>query len=179
MKNTEKLQDTLYKEFKSRTKEDYTSVPAFYKGYYYYHVIKKGENYRRYYRTEKLKGSSTLILDCMKLSKGKEFFDVGSHEISPDSVSLAYCIDTNGDEKYGFYIKNIETGKVKRELKKQIEPDFSWGMDSTEIFYVTVDKSKRPYRVWKHIVGTNEKDDGTKHDGSRNNTRKRTCNVSS
>ena len=159
MKNTEKLQDTLYKEFKSRTKEDYTSVSAFYKGYYYYHVIKKGENYRRYYRTEKLKGSSTLILDCMKLSKGKEFFDVGSHEISPDSVSLAYCIDTNGDEKYGFYIKNIETGKVKRELKKQIEPDFSWGMDSTEIFYVTVDKSKRPYRVWKHIVGTNEKDD--------------------
>ena len=159
MKNTEKLQDTLYKEFKSRTKEDYTSVSAFYKGYYYYHVIKKGENYRRYYRTEKLKGSSTLILDCMRLSKGKEFFDVGSHEISPDSVSLAYCIDTNGDEKYGFYIKNIETGKVKRELKKQIEPDFSWGMDSTEIFYVTVDKSKRPYRVWKHIVGTNEKDD--------------------
>ena len=159
MKNTEKLQDTLYKEFKSRTKENYTSVPAFYKGYYYYSIIKKGENYRRYYRTEKLKGSSTLILDCMKLSKGKEFFDVGSHEISPDSVSLAYCIDTNGDEKYGFYIKNIETGKVKRELKKQIEPDFSWGMDSTEIFYVTVDKSKRPYRVWKHIVGTNEKDD--------------------
>ena len=159
MKNTEKLQDTLYKEFKSRTKEDYTSVPAFYKGYYYYSVIKKGENYRQYYRKEKLKGSSTLILDCMKLSKGKEFFNVGSHEISPDSVSLAYCIDTNGDEKYGFYIKNIETGKVKRELKKQIEPDFSWGMDSTEIFYVTVDKSKRPYRVWKHIVGTNEKDD--------------------
>ena len=159
MKNTEKLQDTLYKEFKSRTKEDYTSVPAFYKGYYYYSVIKKGENYRQYYRKEKLKGSSTLILDCMKLSKGKEFFDVGSHEISPDSVSIAYCIDTNGDEKYEFYIKNIETGKVKRELKKQIEPDFSWGMDSTEIFYVTVDKSKRPYRVWKHIVGTNEKDD--------------------
>ena len=159
MKNTEKLQDTLYKEFKSRTKENYTSVPAFYKGYYYYSIIKKGENYRRYYRKEKLKGSSTLILDCMRLSKGKEFFDVGSHEISPDSVSLAYCIDTNGDEKYGFYIKNIETGKVKGELKKQIEPDFSWGMDSTEIFYVTVDKSKRPYRVWKHIVGTNEKDD--------------------
>ena len=159
MKNTEKLQDTLYKEFKSRTKENYTSVPAFYKGYYYYSIIKKGENYRRYYRKEKLKGSSTLILDCMRLSKGKEFFDVGSHEISPDSVSIAYCIDTNGDEKYEFYIKNIETGKVKRELKKQIEPDFSWGIDSTEIFYITVDKSKRPYRVWKHIVGTNEKDD--------------------
>ena len=34
MKNTEKLQDTLYKEFKSQTKEDYTSVSAFYKGYY-------------------------------------------------------------------------------------------------------------------------------------------------
>ncbi len=159
MSDTEKLQQNLFNEFKSRTKENHISTPAFQKGYYYYNQIKKGDNYRKYYRKIKLNDKPQLILDCMKLSKNLEFFDLGDYEISPDNKSLLYCIDTDGNEKYELYIRNIKTGKIKRELNLEIEPDFVWGYDSNSFFYVIADDSKRPYQIWKHIIGSNEKDD--------------------
>jgi len=159
MKNTTQLQKKLFNEFKSRTKENHISTPSYYKGYYYYNEIKKGDNYRKYYRKKFLNGKPELILDCMKLSKNKDFFKLGDYTISPDNIFILYCVDTDGNEKYELYIKNIKTGKIKRELNLEIEPDFVWGNDSNAFYYVTADNSKRPYRIWKHIVGTNEKND--------------------
>ena len=109
----------LFNEFKSRTKEDYTSIPSYYKGFFYYNDIKKGEDYKRYYRKKTLKSKPELFLDSMKLSQGKEFFELGHYEISHDNKSLLYCVDTDGNEKYELYLKNIETGKIQRELKKE------------------------------------------------------------
>lgn len=158
MKGTKTLQKELFNEFKSRTKEDYTSIPSYYKGFFYYNDIKKGEDYKRYYRKKTLKSKPELFLDSMKLSQGKEFFELGHYEISHDNKSLLYCVDTDGNEKYELYLKNIETGKIQRELKKEIEADFVW-KNLNEFYYVTADDSKRPSSIWKHIVGNDEKDD--------------------
>jgi len=159
MKDTEKLQKTLFNEFKSRTKEDHISTPSFCKGYYYYNEIKKENNYRKYYRKKNLNDKPELILDCMKLSKNFDFFELGDYEISPDNKSILYCIDTDGNEKYELYIRNITTGKAIRELNIEIEPDIIWGYDSNSFYYVLADKSKRPYQIYKHIIGEDEKND--------------------
>jgi len=158
MKGTKTLQKELFNEFKSRTKENYTSIPSYYKGFFYYSDIKKGEDYKKYYRKKTLKSKPELFLDCMKLSKGKEFFELGHYEISHDNKSLLYCVDTDGNEKYELYLKNIETGKIQRELKKEIEADFVW-KNLNEFYYVMADESKRPSSIWKHTIGTDEKDD--------------------
>ena len=158
MKGTKTLQKELFNEFKSRTKENYTSIPSYYKEFFYYNDIKKGEDYKKYYRKKTLKSKPELFLDCMKLSKGKEFFELGHYEISHDNKSLLYCVDTDGNEKYQLYLKNIETGKIQRELKKEIEADFVW-KNLNEFYYVTADDSKRPSSIWKHTIGTDEKDD--------------------
>ena len=158
MKGTKTLQKELFNEFKSRTKENYTSIPSYYKGFFYYNDIKKGEDYKKYYRKKTLKSKPELFLDCMKLSKDKEFFELGHYEISHDNKSLLYCVDTDGNEKYELYLKNIETGKIQRELKKEIEADFVW-KNLNEFYYVTADDSKRPSSIWKHTIGTDEKND--------------------
>ena len=158
MKDTKTLQKNLFNEFISRTKEDYISIPSYYNDYYYYYEIIKGENYKRYYRKKTLKSKPELFLDCMKLSQGKEFFELGYYEISPDNNNILYCIDTDGNEKYELYIKNIKTGKIKRELQKEIEADFTW-KNLNEFYYVTADDSKRPSNIYKHIIGADEKDD--------------------
>ena len=30
----------------------------------------------------------------------------------------------------------------------------AWSLDASALFYVTVDEAWRPYRVWRHAVGT-------------------------
>jgi len=35
----------------------------------------------------------------------------------------------------------------------------AWSLDGSALFYVTVDDTWRPYRVWRHIVGTPTTDD--------------------
>ena len=48
--HTKELQDDLFKEMKARIKEDDTSVPYFYNGYYYITRFEKGKDYPIYAR---------------------------------------------------------------------------------------------------------------------------------
>ena len=50
MSDTEKLQQNLFNEFKSRTKENHISTPAFQKGYYYYKLLKTTDEYHSLYK---------------------------------------------------------------------------------------------------------------------------------
>ena len=49
-------------------------------------------------------------------------------------------------------------------MKDQVEGvgyggGLQWGKDNTVFFYVTEDSAKRPYKIWKHVVGTNQSED--------------------
>ena len=61
MKDTKTLQKKLFNEFKSRTKEDYISIPSYYKDFYYNYEIKKRENYKRYYRKKNIKKQTRIV----------------------------------------------------------------------------------------------------------------------
>ena len=73
---------------------------------------------------------------------------------APDESLLAYSTDFSGDERYTLRIKDLATG---RTLPDEIPDTFygcAWSLDASVLFYVTVDEAWRPYRVWRHRVGT-------------------------
>ncbi len=160
MSPTQPLQDKLYKELVSYLVETDQSVPRKKGDYYYYSRTVKGQNYRIYCRR---KGSMTapeqVLLDLNQLAEGKEYLNLGIYEVSPDQRYLAYSIDDTGAESYTLRVKDLETGEL---LADQIDGAYysvEWAADSQNLFYNVIDAANRPYKLFRHTLGTDAKDD--------------------
>ena len=95
-----------------------------------------------------------VLLDGNQLAKGQGFFSLGAYSVSPDDALLAYSTDFSGDERFTLRIKNLATGEVLPDEVPNTFYGCAWSLDATALFYVTVDDAWRPYRVWRHAVGT-------------------------
>lgn len=160
LKETEKLQKKIYEEIVGRIKKDDESVPYDFKGYKYYTRFEKGGEYLVYCR-QKLEENSTeqIMLDGNKMAKGHPFFSIGSWEISHNNQILAYSVDTVSRRKYTIHFKDLKTGKVFKENIKNTSGNISWANDNKTIFYTVKDETLRPYRIYKHILGTDVSND--------------------
>ena len=159
MKSTKNIQNLLYKEFLSRTKENHKSIPYLYKGWLYFTTITKGENYKRYYRRRENTNTDILILDCVELAKKHKYWEIGDYDISPNGVNLAYTVDTTGSEDYKLYVIDLDTNKSILEINIDICNTICWSYDNKNIYYPTEDDTGRPSKVWKHSLRTSVKDD--------------------
>jgi len=160
MKSTEGLQETLYNEMKGRIKETDVSVPVKIDDYYYYNRTEKDKQYEIHCRKKgSLDAQEEIILDENTLAEGKDYFSIGVFEVSPDHRLLAYSTDTEGSEKYIIYIKDMTTGELLKEMIPNTYYSLEWTNDSKTFFYNTLDDSMRPYKVFRHILGTDPKDD--------------------
>ncbi len=71
---------------------------------------------------------------------------------------LAYSTDTEGDERFELFIKDLETGKLLDDHLTDIFYGATWAGEDY-IFYQKVDDAWRPDTVWRHKVGTAQSDD--------------------
>jgi len=159
MKHTRKFQKKLYDEITGRIKKDEQSVSVKIDDYYYYSRNEAGKQYRIYCRKKgSLEAPEDIYLDANELAGNYDFFNIYELKISPDHKLLAYTIDTTGAEKYTLYIKNLETGK---NLEDSISPvgDVTWANDNKTIFYTIEDKAGRSYKIFRHILGNDFKND--------------------
>jgi oligopeptidase B len=155
IKPVEALQKTLYEEMVSRIQETDISVPERIDDYYYYTRIEKGQNYQVYYRKyETLEGKEELLLDQNELAKGHKYFRLGNYRPSPNHKLLAYSVDTEGDETYTTRFKDLATGQLLPDAIPNVYYGVHWGNDNRTFFYTTLDAAKRPYRVYRHVLGT-------------------------
>ncbi|MEA2030237.1 MAG: S9 family peptidase [candidate division Zixibacteria bacterium] len=155
MASTEDLQVKLYDEMVSRIKETDLSVPVKDDDYFYYHRTEEGKQYKIYCRKKgSLKAEEEILLNLNAMAEGKEFFDLGIFEVSPNHQMLAYSIDTTGNEQYVLFFKNLATGKVLPEAIPNTS-DLAWANDNHTVFYSVEDSTHRPYKVSRHEVGTN------------------------
>jgi len=160
MKHTEGLQKELYKEMKGRIKETDMSVPAKMGNYYYYTRTEEGKQYAIYCRKKgSLDSEEEIILDENKLAEGHAYFQLGIFRASPDQKLLAYSVDTDGSEDYTIYIKNLETGELLSEQISNTYYSFEWANDNKTFFYSVLDETKRPYKAYRHKLGTDPKED--------------------
>ncbi len=160
MKHTEKFQKQLYKELLGRIKETDLSVPEKIDDYYYYSRTEEGKQYRIFCRKKgELNAKEEILLDQNELAKGYDYFRIGAFEITLDHQLLAYSIDTTGSETYTLYIKDLNTGELLKDEIKDIDDYIAWTNDSKTIFYATQDATRRPYKVYRHSLGTTQKED--------------------
>ncbi|WP_204297469.1 S9 family peptidase [Actinoplanes campanulatus] len=163
----EDLRGTVFQEIRSRTQETDLSAPTRKGGFWYYTRTLEGKQYGIHCRMPVRPGETgppagedrpgeQVLLDGNELAEGKDFFALGTYDVSPDGTWLAYSTDFAGDERFTLRVKNLTTGEV---LADEITDAFygsAWSADGGELFYITVDEAWRPNRVWRHTIGTTE-----------------------
>jgi oligopeptidase B len=166
MKHTKKFQERLYEELLGRIKETDLSVPEKIDDYYYYSRTEEGKQYSIYCRKkESLDAEEGILLDQNALAEGYDYFEIGAFKISPDHQLLAYSVDTTGSETFSLYVKDLNAGELLKDEIQNIYYYVEWGNDNKTIFYTTLDEAKRPYKLYRHILGTaQEKDEMVYHE---------------
>ncbi|MDX2212105.1 MAG: S9 family peptidase [Oculatellaceae cyanobacterium bins.114] len=155
MQHTEGLQKALYHEMLGRIKETDLSVPYRKDNFYYYTRTEEGKAYPIYCRKKgSLESEEEVLLDQNVLAEGHEFFNLGVVQVSPDHQVLAYSVDTAGSELYTLYFLNLATRELYPEAIAETYYSLEWANDSRTVFYTQVDSTNRPYKLFRHRVGT-------------------------
>jgi oligopeptidase B len=154
MRPTEPLQKALYSEMLARIKETDLTVP-FRKGdFFYYSRTEKGKQYPIYCRRKgSLEAPEVVILDANELAREEKFFAFGDIEPSDDGNLLAYSTDVTGFREYTLFVKDLRTGALGPEKIVRVS-SFAWAADNKTLYYVVDDEAKRPFRVYRHVLGT-------------------------
>ena len=168
----EPLRGRIFEEIKSRTQETDLSVPAAYRGWWYYSRTFEGKQYGAQCRVRVVAGrgrpelepgvtpdGEQVLLDGNVEAEGHEFFSLGAFEVSPDGRRIAYAVDVEGGERFALRVKDIETAEVIDDVVTEIGYGAVWSLDAKHLFYTRLDESWRPHQVWRHEVGTPAEDD--------------------
>jgi oligopeptidase B len=148
------LRDTLYAEILGRIKETDLSVPFRKDGYLYYSRTEKGKQYPIQCRKKGTQEApEEITLDLNELAKGERFLSVGSWATSDDGALLAYATDTTGFRVYTLRFKDLAGGRTLADRIERVT-SFAFAADGKTLLYVTEDAAKRPFRLHRHLLGT-------------------------
>jgi oligopeptidase B len=164
----DELARAIFAEIKARTQESDLSVPVRKGGWWQYARTVEGQQYAVHCRRAVRPGEvvppmpadgqpldgEEVLLDGNELAAGAGFFALGAYQPSPDWRWLAYSTDFSGDERYTLRIKDLASGTLLADEIPGTYYGCAWSLDGSVLFYVTVDDAWRPYRVWRHRVGT-------------------------
>jgi oligopeptidase B len=175
MASTSGLQQKIFEEIKNRVLETDLSIPTVKSTWAYYQRTEEGKQYpihcRRPARPEdtelapwpplptKPPADEVILLDENLLAEGHDFFALGTFDITRDQQRIAYAFDTDGNEVYELHIRDLASSTDLADVISETSPGVSWSADGTALFYLTLDDAMRPYKVWRHIVGTEQSAD--------------------
>jgi oligopeptidase B len=163
------LQEKLYAEIVSRIQETDLSVPVPHGPFLYYSRSVEGLQYAIHCRRTAAPdesgegGPEQILIDENVLAEGQDYCALGAFEVSPDHRLLAWSLDTEGDEDHVLRIRDMETGEDHPEAIPGTSYGAAWASDNRTVFYTTLDESRRPWRVWRHRLGTDPTDDVIVH----------------
>ena len=165
------LRDTLFNELTSRIQQTDMSVPTRMDGYWYFTRTREGSQYAVQCRLP-IRGEDDwtppdidplsepgsmpgeqVVFDTNREAEGHDFFQIGGMDLSRDGRWMLYGVDTRGDERYDFRIRDLQSGTELPEVLEGIAgacitPDARW------VFYTVLDDAWRPCAVRRHRVGT-------------------------
>lgn len=156
-----RLMDELYEEMLARIKQDDSSVPVRYRGYWYITRYEVGREYPILLRrADRPDAPEEVLLDCNELAAGLSFYKLGTTEISPDNRLLAYTQDTVGRRQYTLYIKDLVTGERLPDTIENVESALAWADDNRTLLYIEKDPvTLLGRRVRRHVLGTDPAED--------------------
>ncbi len=153
---TKELQEALYQEMKGRIQETDLSVPYKYGDYFYYSRTEEGKQYPTACRKRgSLDAPEEITLDLNALAEGHSYLGLGAYEVSDDGNLLAFSTEVTGFRQYTLQVKDLRTGELLPDkVEKTVSVD--WAADGKTLFYTVEDDAKRPYRLYRHTLGTAE-----------------------
>lgn len=154
--HTKALQDDLFLEMKARIKEDDSSVPYLYNGYYYITRYETGKDYPIYARKKgSLEAVEEIMFDCNEMAKGQSYFNLSGISVSEDNKWVAFGVDLVSRRQYTIQIKNIETGEILPVRLENTTGGSTWAGDNKTLFYTRNDQQTlRSDKIYKHTLGT-------------------------
>lgn len=154
--HTKQFQEDLFKEMKSRIKEDDTSVPYFYNGYYYITRFETGKDYPIYARKKgSLEAEEEIMFDCNEMAKEHSYFNLSGISISEDNEWCSFGIDTVSRRQYTIKVKNLKTGEILSEAIENTTGSVAWASDNKTFFYTKKDpQTLRSDKIYRHVVGS-------------------------
>ena len=155
------LVETIFGEIKSRIQETDITAPIKDGAWWYTSRTEEGRNYPIHCRARTAADADAeIILDENRESAGHDFFSVDAFDVSPNQHLLAWSADVEGGEKYTLRIRDLETGVDTADVVDDVAwCGTAWSHDNSSLFYVTANEAMRPYRVWRHDLGTSQADD--------------------
>jgi oligopeptidase B len=155
LKHTEGMQKKIFDELVARIDQKYTSLPTMSNGYWYYIRYEEGKQYPLYCRRKgTMTSAEEVMLDVPSMAQGHQIFMVRGYEVSPRANLVAYGIDTTGDRRCALYIKDLATGALAPEVIDNTSAEYAWAKDGKSLFYAINDPTVRPYKVFRHVLGT-------------------------
>ncbi len=155
MAHTKPLQDELFNEIIGRIKQTDMSVPYRDNGYYYITRFEEGMEHPVYSRK---KGSAEapeeVMIDVNELAKGYDYYQVGGLAVSRDNKILAFSEDTLSRRIYTIRFKDLETGQMQPDKILNTTGNAVWANDGKTVFYTRRDDALRPYKIFRHTLGT-------------------------
>jgi oligopeptidase B len=163
MRDTEQLQTELFEEFTSRIQETDLSVPVRKGAWWYYHRTVEGQQYGIHCRKADIDGvpgdEEIVLLDENVMAEGHEYFSLGTFTVDPAGRQLAYSTDTDGSEVFQLRIRDLQTLTDRADVINDTHYSSAWSRDGSVLFYTRQDATKRPYQVWRHVVGGGSPDE--------------------
>ncbi|MCK0124177.1 S9 family peptidase [Gelidibacter sp. F2691] len=155
------FEHSLFQEMKARIKEDDSSVPYKFNGYWYIVKYDIGKDYPIYLRKkDSLDNPEEVLFDCNIMAEGHDYFKLVGLSVSPDNTMIAFGIDTVGRRNYTLQIKSLVTDEVFSDAIPNTTGSATWANDNKTLFYTVKDeKTLRSDKVFKHKLGTSSTND--------------------
>jgi oligopeptidase B len=155
------LRERLFEEIKARVQETDLSVPSRRGPWWYVSRTEEGKQYPIFCRRPAPDDEEheVVLVDGNELAGDSPFFALGTVDVSPDHNVLAFSTNFDGGESYTLQFKDLATGGL---LPDSIEGTYygtAWATDNATFFYTTIDDAHRPYRLWRHRLGTTSAND--------------------
>ena len=135
------LEEAIFQEIKSRTKETDMSIPSRMGPWWYFSRTVEGKSYGVSCRVPvtdpdnwmppsvqpgvELPGEE-VMLDSNELAEGHEFFSLGALAATQSGNLLAYSVDTAGNERFTLRIKDLRTGQLLDDELTDISYGATW-----------------------------------------------------
>ncbi|MCM4163297.1 MULTISPECIES: S9 family peptidase [unclassified Arenibacter] len=159
--HTLELRESLFQEMKSRIREDDSSVPYKFNGYWYATRYEVGKEYPIFTRRfEKEDAEEEIMFNCNIMAEGFDYFNLGGLSISPNNELAAFGVDTVSRRQYTLQIKNLGTHEIYADKIENTTGSAVWANDNKTLFYTKKDPvTLRSNNVYRHVLGTAPEED--------------------
>jgi len=159
MKPTEALQKKLYDEMVSHIKETDVNVPYKDGDYFIIHDGKRASSIKSMRgRRGAWRPRSNSPLTSTSWPRAKNSWPWARTQSATMAPCLAYSTDNTGFRQYRLHVRDLRTGKDLPDTAEKTGA-IVWAADNQTLFYTVEDPAKRQYRLYRHKLGTDTKND--------------------